>query len=97
MRFKVKLSKEAKKDLSKLDKIFQEDLKDDIELIESKGLDFVISEPLGHKIFEIKSGRVRALYGFMEDKIIVIAVIYLKKSQKCPQNLILRARQILDK
>jgi mRNA-degrading endonuclease RelE of RelBE toxin-antitoxin system len=97
MKFKVIKTKEALKDSKKIDKIFLEDLDDDIALIENEGLDFIISEPLGHQVFEIKSGRVRALYGFKKEKLIVITVISLKKTQKCPQELILRARKLLDK
>lgn len=97
MKFTVKLTDEAIKDTKKIDKIFLDDLEDDIEIIENEGLDFVVSEPLGNKVFEIKSGRIRALYGFKDNQIIVITVIYLKKTQKCPQELILRAKKILDK
>lgn len=97
MKYKVIKSKEALKDSKKIDKVFLEDLDDDIELIENAGLDFVVSKPLGHQVFEIKSGRIRALYGFKDNKIIVITLIYLKKTQKCPQDLILKAKQLLDK
>jgi hypothetical protein len=97
MKYKVIKTKEAIKDANKIDNVFIEDLEDDIELIENEGLDFVVSRPLGNQVFEIKSNRVRALYGFQEDKLIVIAVISLKKTQKCPQDLILRAKRILNK
>lgn len=97
MKYKVIKTDEALKDEKKIDKTFLEDLEDDIELIENEGLDFVISRPLGQQVFEIKSNRIRALYGFKKDKLIVIAVIYLKKTQKCPKELISRAKNILDK
>lgn len=97
MIYKVIKTKEAIKDTKKIDKIFLEDLEDDIEIIENAGLDFVVSEPLGNQLFEIKSGRIRALYGFKDNQIIVITVIYLKKTQKCPQELISRAKTLLDK
>jgi len=96
MRYKVIKTKEALKDSEKIDKIFLEDLDDDIELIETEGLDFVVSKPLGHKVFEIKSNRIRALYGFKGERLVVITVIYLKQTQKCPQELILRAKKLLD-
>jgi len=97
VKYKVIVTKEAYKDSKKIDKVFLEDLQDDIELIENEGIDFIISRPLGLQVFEIKSSRVRALYGFKRDKLIVITVIYLKKSQKCPQELIIRAKNLLDK
>ena len=97
MKYKVIKTKESIKDSKKIDSIFIEDLEDDIELIETEGLDFVISKALGNQVFEIKSNRVRALYGFKENKLIIITVIYLKKTQKCPQELILRAKKLLDK
>lgn len=97
MKYKVIKTKEAVKDSKKINKIFLEDLDDDIELIETEGLDFVVSKPLNNKVFEIKSGRIRALYGFKKNQLIVIAVIFLKKTQKFPQDLITRAKQIFDK
>lgn len=97
MKFKVIKTKEALKDLKKIDKFFIDDLDDDIGIIENEGLDFVVSEPLGHQVFEIKSKRIRALYGFKPNQCIVIPVVSLKKTQKCPNELILRAKKLLDK
>ncbi|MDD3435888.1 MAG: type II toxin-antitoxin system RelE/ParE family toxin [Candidatus Gastranaerophilales bacterium] len=96
MKYTVIKTKEAIKDISKINSDFIEDLDEDIELIETEGLDFVVSRPLGNQVFEIKSNRVRALFGFKENKLIVITVIYLKKTQKCPRDLILKAKKLLD-
>jgi phage-related protein len=97
MKYKVVKTKEAMKDIKNISSDFIEDLNEDIELIETEGLDFVVSRPLGNKVFEIKSNRVRALFGFKSNELIVITVVYLKKTQKCPKELILKAKRLLDK
>lgn len=48
-----------------------------------------------NKIFEIKSRELRSLFKYQEGKIIIIGVVFVKKSQKTPKDKIKLAKQRL--
>lgn len=95
MRFKVEKTKEAQKDFDNLSKEQQELLKADYENIETKNLKSVLTKPLDTGLFEIKTKELRSLYGYKKNKIILVAVIFIKDGQKTPKELIKRAKKIL--
>lgn len=57
-------------------------LKIEYEKIEQQGIEFVKVKHLQKKIFEIKSNELRSLFKYKEGKIIVIGVVFVKKTQK---------------
>ena len=63
-------------------------LKIEYEKIEQQGIEFVKVKHLQKKIFEIKSNELRPLFKYKEGKIIVIGVIFVKKTQKTPKETI---------
>ncbi len=50
---------------------------------------------LHKKIFEIKSNELRSLFKYKEGKIIVIGVVFVKKTQKTPKEIIKLAEKRL--
>ncbi|MGI5172938.1 type II toxin-antitoxin system RelE/ParE family toxin [Treponema sp. OMZ 840] len=45
------------------------------------------------KIFEIKSNELRSLFRYKEGKIIVVGVVFIKKTQKTPREIIKLAKK----
>lgn len=61
--------------------------------IETTGIEFVRVKHLQDKIFEIKSKNLRSLFKYQEGKIIVIGVVFVKKTQKTPKGIIKLAKK----
>lgn len=47
------------------------------------------------KIFEIKSNEIRSLFKYASGKIIIVGVVFVKKTQKTPKDKIKLAKQRL--
>lgn len=92
MKFKIDKLKQAEKEISKLSKEQQEALQNDFETIESKGLEFVKRRHLREGIFEIKTNDIRSLFKYLDDKIILIGLVYEKRSNKSPDYYIKLAK-----
>ena len=90
------LTEEAKKDLFELDKISQKKIKKSFSLIQIKGINAVNAKQIDKSLFEVKTSNIRALYTYIEGQIIVVAVIFIKKTQKTPGKYINRAKKILE-
>lgn len=88
MKFKIKKTKEAEKEFKKLPNEQKVILEKDYKIVETKGIGYVHTRPLGQGIFEIKTKNLRSLYKYKNEQIIVIGLIYQKQSQKAPQHLI---------
>ena len=88
MKFKVEKIPEAEKEYSELTDIQRKILDRDFEIIETIGIEFVKRRFLRNGIFEIKSNDVRALFKYKENAVILIGLIYVKKSRKAPDDLI---------
>jgi mRNA-degrading endonuclease RelE of RelBE toxin-antitoxin system len=95
MIYKIKKLKQAEKEIADLTKIQQKALKDDFETIETKGLEFVKRRYLREGLFEIKTNDVRALFKFQEEQIILIGLVYEKRSNKAPDYYINLAQKRL--
>ncbi|MGP1438553.1 MAG: type II toxin-antitoxin system RelE/ParE family toxin [Treponema sp.] len=63
-------------------------LKAEYEKIEQQGIEFVKVKPLQKKIYEIKSNDLRSLFKYKKGKIIIIGVVFVKKTQKTPKDII---------
>ena len=70
-------------------------LDSDYKTIETTGIEFVRIKHLQDKIFEIKSKNLRSLFKYQKDKIIVIGVVFIKKTQKTPKDKITLAKKRL--
>ena len=97
MQYDVFLTKEAEGSFYKLDITSQDKLFRDYELIKTTDITAVNVKSLGNKLFEIKTDNLRSVFEYRKGQIIVIAIIFVKKTQKTPKNHLKLARNILDK
>jgi phage-related protein len=95
MKYKIILTDEAKKDFSKLDKASQKKLDKDYEQIREHGTDSAYIKYLEGQLFEIRTNDLRSLFTYREGQIIIVAVIFRKKTQKTPESYKTRAKNIL--
>lgn len=95
MTFKVEKLPAAETEISALEQSQQDLLKAEYEKIEKQGIEFVRVKPIQSKIFEIKSNELRSLFKYQEGRIIVIGVVFVKKTQKTPPEKIKLAKQRL--
>ncbi len=84
MRFVIKKLRQAEKEINKLTEIQKKALKDDFYTIENKGIEYVKRRNLRDGLFEIKTNDVRALFRYEENQVILIGLVYEKRSQKAP-------------
>ena len=84
MIYRIEKLKQAEKEIADLTRIQQKALKDDFDTIETKGLEYVKRRHLRDGLFEIKINDVRALFVFQENYIILIGLVYEKRSNKAP-------------
>lgn len=95
MTFKVEKLPAVEAEISALEQSQQTLLKAEYEKIEKQGIEFVRVKPIQSKIFEIKSNELRSLFKYQEGRIIVIGVVFVKKTQKTPPEKIKLAKQRL--
>lgn len=95
MKYKVFLTDEAKEDLSCLEKIEKKKVIKSINVVEQADIDAVNTRPLTRNLYEIKSDNVRSIYAYDKDQIIIIAVIFIKTTQKTPLKYIEKAEKII--
>ncbi|WP_024470379.1 type II toxin-antitoxin system RelE/ParE family toxin [Treponema pedis] len=95
MRFKVEKLPAVESEISVLEQSQKDLLKTEYEKIEQQGVEFVKIKHLQKKIYEIKSNEVRSLFKYKEGRIIVIGVVFVKKTQKTPKETIKLAEKRL--
>ena len=95
MTFKVLKLQQAQREFEGLSEKQKELVSADYRTIETKGIEFVKRRYLRNGIFEIKSDDVRSLFKYQEDRIILIGVIYEKRSRKAPQDILKLAEKRL--
>lgn len=93
MKFIVVKTRKAKEDFEQLSPSQQNAAEKDYSIIEKRGIEFVKRRFLEDGIFEIKSGEVRSLFKFEENRIIIIGLIYIKKTQKIPKQILKLAKK----
>ena len=86
---------QAEAEIEALEKSQQDLLRNEYSKIEIQGIEFVRVRPLQKDIFEIKSNELRSLFKYKAGKIIVIGVVFVKKTQKTPKDKIKLAKQRL--
>jgi len=94
----IKITKEAEKDYKKLEKNYRELLDKEYKtILKQSSTKGIYIKHLKNKIFEIITDDLRSLFAFEKGNLIVIATIFIKKSQKTPKHLIERALNIIKK
>ena len=88
MKFTVEKLPAAAAEINALEQSQKELLNKEYETIEKQGLEYVRVRPLQKEIFEIKSNELRSLFKYKAGAIIVIGVVFVKKSQKTPKEKI---------
>ncbi|MDY6264099.1 MAG: type II toxin-antitoxin system RelE/ParE family toxin [Fibrobacter sp.] len=88
MKFTVEKLPAAAAEIEALDQSQKELLNKEYETIEKQGLEYVRVRPLQKEIFEIKSNELRSLFKYKAGAIIVIGVVFVKKTQKTPKEKI---------
>lgn len=95
MKFQIEKLKQAEKEISKLTKVQQEQLNKDYDTITTKGIEYVKRRHLRSDVFEIKTNDIRSLFAYKEDCIILIGLVYEKRSNKAPDYYIELAQKRL--
>ncbi len=95
MKFSVEKLPAAENEIKSLEQSQQDLLNKEYETIERQGIEFVRVRPLQREIFEIKSNELRSLFKYKAGAIIVIGVVFVKKTQKTPKDKIKLAKQRL--
>ena len=88
MKFKVERLPQAEAEIKDLEESQQKLLSDEYSKIETQGIEFVRVKPIQKDIFEIKSNELRSLFKYNAGKIIVVGVVFVKKTQKTPKDKI---------
>jgi len=86
MKYKIEKLKQAEKEINQLSRVQKKSLLDDFRLIEEKGIEFVKRRHLRDDLFEIKTNDVRSLFKYTDNSIILIGLVYEKRSKKAPEN-----------
>jgi len=94
-KFKVEKHPAVEAEILSLEQPLQEILKSEYKKIENEGIEFVKVKLLRDKIFEIKSNELRSLFKYKEGKIIVVGVVFVKKTQKIPKKIMKLAEKRL--
>jgi len=95
MKLTVERLPQAKAEIEFLEQSQKDLLKIEYQKIEQQGIEFVKVKPLQKKIYEIKSNELRSLFKYKEGRIIVIGVVFVKKTQKTPKETIKLAEKRL--
>lgn len=85
MKYKVIIHNEALKELNSFGKSTIKKLSKDYEKIQYHGMEFIDRKHVENDIYEIRTDRYRSLFAYKNDQVVVIAVIFIKKTQKTPE------------
>ena len=95
MKFTVEKLPQAKNEIDSLEQSQKEMLEADYKKIQEQGIEFVRVKPIQKEIFEIKTNELRSLFKYKAGKIIVVGVVFVKKTQKTPKEIIKLAKKRL--
>ena len=84
MQYKIEKLKQAQKEIDDLTKQQKSALEDDYKTIENRGLEYVKRRYLREGLFEIKTKDVRSLFKYKEESVILIGLVYEKRTEKAP-------------
>ena len=95
MKFKVEKLPQAQAEIDSLEQAQKDILEEDYAKIQNQGIEFVRVKPIQKDVFEIKTNELRSLFKYQAGRIIVIGVVFVKKTQKTPKEKIKLAKQRL--
>ena len=95
MKFMVEKLLQAKNEIDSLEQSQKDMLEADYKKIQEQGIEFVRVKPIQKEIFEIKTNELRSLFKYKAEKIIVVGVVFVKKTQKTPKEIIKLAKKRL--
>lgn len=95
-KYTAKYTPEAEEQFYKLQKIEQKKLFKAVALFEFLGLEAKNTKSLDDGLFEIKVDKIRAYFKYYENKIIIIGIVVLKKTQKAPHRYIEQAKNNIE-
>ena len=95
MKFTVEKLPQAEAEIKDLEEFQQKLLSEEYTKIEIQGIEFVRVKPIQKEIFEIKTNELRSLFKYKAGKIIVVGVVFVKKTQKTPKEIIKLAKKRL--
>ena len=95
MKFTVEKLPQAEAEIDSLEQSQKELLETDYKKIQEQGIEFVRVKPIQKEIFEIKTNELRSLFNYAAGRIIVVGVVFVKKTQKTPKEKIKLAKQRL--
>lgn len=96
MKFQIELLPEAKTELFKIEKADRNKAIKDYRTIEEYGSEFTNIKALQDNLYEIKSDNIRSLFTYKKGQVIIIALVFIKKSQKTPKKYINQATKRLN-
>lgn len=94
IKFTVEKLPQAKAEIDSLEQS-QLLLEADYKKIQEQGIEFVRVKPIQKEIFEIKTNELRSLFKYAAGRIIVVGVVFVKKTKKTPKEKIKLAKQRL--
>lgn len=95
MKYQVFLTPQANNDLKSLELNSSKKVLKVFDIIKNVDINAVNNKSLGNKLYEIKIDNIRCLYGYKKGQIIIVAMIFIKKTQKTPKMYIEKAQNIL--
>lgn len=94
IKFTVEKLPQAKAEIDSLEQS-QLLLEADYKKIQEQGIEFVRVKPIQKEIFEIKTNELRSFFKYAAGRIIVVGVVFVKKTKKTPKEKIKLAKQRL--
>ena len=95
IKFTVEKLPQAKAEIDSLEQSQKDMLEADYKKIQEQGIEFVRVKPIQKEIFEIKTNELRSLFKYAAGRIIVVGVVFVKKTKKTPKEKIKLAKQRL--
>ena len=95
--FEAEFTKQALEQLEQLTDTDARKILKAINIFEQVGTKYKYLNDLGNGLFELKPDKVRAYFKYVKNRIIIIGLIVLKKTQKAPTRYIEQAHKNIDK
>jgi len=95
--FEIIYADEAVEQLNKLDKPSRNKILKAIDIFEQFGKEANNSRSLKNGLWEFKADNVRAYFKYHQQKIVIVGLIVLKKTQKAPDRFMQQAIRNIDK
>ena len=95
--FTAEYTNEALEQLQNLQDVEFRKISKAIYIFEYTGTKYKNINDLGNGLFELKPDNVRAYFKYAKDRIIIVGLVVLKKTQKAPKKYIEQAHKNIEK